>query len=426
MRIWWAALLFCSSTAAADIAGRLRFEGQSFQQPPSPSLPQEEGSVEFELEAAHDWNEHWGFSFEPRLRLSSVSHEADTAWDGDFRDTSLNYKTDSWRLQLGSFMKIWEGTDGVNPMDIASMKNLRDPLSGDSLGSWGLALSGGQTVVTWDALYVPWQTLPRLPGDNSAWLPRHTDLPLEADNEQLLVPADPQYQILPHTQINQAWQNNFGGRLQFHGSAWDLSFAYFEGASQIPALRPYVSGDLVETAPLFIVQMTNPIQIQPVDYRRRTISAGFVYTKDSWVFRLATRHEQPLGDDPILPGWWDQSVAAVEKTFTMGEQTLIWSLIYSYENHSNQSLSILASPDPFEDSIMSGLRWPINDYWLLSWMGLWDTKYGSQLERLTVQRKLGDHWSTEVSGDWYHGADDTLLGLWQEQSRGRVAGIFSF
>lgn len=379
-----------------------------------------------EFEEAQDFSEHWDFHLEPHLRLSTVPHIADTALDGDLRDTYIENKNGSFHMQAGSFIKVWEGTDGLNPMDLAAMKNLRDPFSGEVLGSWGLAMNGGDGFFTWDTLYVPYQTPSRLPGESAPWWPRHTDLPLEAENEQLLLSSDPQYQLMSRDSLNNALKDNYGGRVQLHGDGWDFSLAYFEGAAQVPLLRPYIQGVLVEIDPKTIVQMVNPIQIQPVDYRRRSVAAGMVYTKDSWVFRAATRHEQPLGDDPLLPSWWDESVIGAEKTLTMGEQNPILSLLYSFEKRPDETQSVLASPDPFESSLMAGCRWPITDQWLAYWMGLWDLKYGSYFQRLTLQRKVGDRWTLEAGGDWYYGAPDTLLGLWKEQSRAHVAALVNF
>jgi hypothetical protein len=421
-------LISYSAICSAEFSGRLRGEEQGFFATQGAGTPQDESSLQIELEEHQVFWETWKFKFEPRVRLSSEPRMVDVPVDGDFRDTLIEKKIGSTHIQAGSFIKTWEGTDGLNPMDIATMRNYREPLNAENIGSVGLAASGSFIEdLSWEVLYVPWQTPTRLPGDNSPWWPHHTHLPLEVNNTQLLLPDNgPQYEILHHDVLNRALNDNYGGRLQFHQGAWDVSAAYFEGAAQIPIFQPLVNGNLVESSPRVVVKMANPVGIQPIEYRRRTYAASIVSTQQSWIFRWAGRYDQPIGNDSSLPGWSDQMVGGVEKTFAIHAQTVILLAEFTYEDQIAVTQNILASPDPFRRAILLGMRVPYSDELLFYLSGLMDVQNGSSLARFNVQRKFGDHWIVDGTAEWIHGSADTLLGLWQDQSRAIVGGTYQF
>jgi hypothetical protein len=424
-------LVICASAAVsaahAEFSGRLRGEGRYFVEKQYGATPRAEASLQVEAEERDKLTDDLKFRLEPRLRVSTLNRAVDVPVDGDFRDSLLEYKIDSVRLQAGSFIKAWEGTDGLNPMDIATMRSYRDPLNPDNIGSIGVAASGtvGENV-SWDVLYVPWQTPSRLPGNNSPWWPQRTNLPLEAEGTRLLIPQEPEYEILHHDTLNHALENNYGGRVQLHYEGWDFSAAYFDGAAQVPIFQPIITGDLVQVSPVFVVQMTNPLVIHPIEYRRRTVAAGVVRTEGTWIFRLAGRYDQPIGDSLLLQSWSDQAVVGIEKTVNLELQSLIFVLQFAYEDQAKVKERVLDSPDPFARAVLFGMRLPYNDNLLFYLSGILDTKKDSSVTRLNVQRKFGEHWLAELTGEWIRGSDDSLLGQWKNQSRAFLSGTFRF
>ena len=425
------------SSAQADVAGRIRLEDMSYFKSQSPPVQQNEVSSTLELETKNNISENWRFRFEPKVRVTTADHTASVPVDGDFRDTQVEGKTGSLHVQVGSFIKNWEGTDGLNPMDIVTMKNLRDPLNSENLGSWGIAISGGEGLFTWDLIYVPWQTESRLPGEKSAWLPRSTNLPLEKDNTIILLPKQPEYALMDRQNKGGALANNYGGRAQLHGESWDFSLGLFEGAAQIPALDPNVNLDATLNGGSYIkdgktyLQATSPIGIGAVDYRRRTVALGLVYSHESWIFRVAGRHDETTDDSikedlkHILPTWSEQSVAGVEKTITIGEQNVIFSLQGAYGNRPDSSGAASAA-DLFQRAILYGVRWPWSDTLLISYAGFVDTRTQASLNHLSFQKKITDPSTVEFSVDRINGPDDTLLGIWADQSRASLAYIYQF
>ncbi len=409
-----------SPSAKAEMSGRLHFEEDEFYESQIEPIDHLQDTIYFEFESKNNINDWARILFEPRVQFSSDPHLADAPFDFNTRDTLVEFKLDDFHIQVGSFIKQWEGPDGFNPMDIGTVKNYRDPLAAENLGSAGINFFSGGKNISWDAFYIPWQTPSRLPGENSRWLPRKTPFPLQSGQNTLLLPAQPDLQVMDHQEINSARENNYGGRIQLHGESWDLSFAAYQGASQLPFFKVHIVGDLVATLPdgSTQIQLRNPIQLQPVEYLRQTFAAGFVSTiSDTWVFRVAGRFDQPVGNDPQLPGPSDQFVGGFEKTFTVADQTVAVSLGYAYAQTLDPPSGVLTITDPFQNAILYGTRFPMGDKWIMYYGGLWSHRIGATYNRIRFERKLGESFTLDFGGDILRGPPDNLLGIWAAQSR---------
>ncbi len=409
------------------MSGRLHFVAENY---PSDRLSpasnfQDNLTVQFESRSV--LNPHWQFRFEPDLRVSSRGELSEVPLDLNSRDTQFEAKFETLRLQLGSFTKVWEGPDGYNPMDIASMKDYRDPLAPEVLGSLGATIAGGEGHFTWDFLYVPYQTSSRWPGAQSRWLPRRTGLPLETRDVGVVVPDQPLYQVGSHESLNEALRNNVGGRMQVHLGASDFSLAGFEGAAQVPLLRATLEGDLVQLSPKLIIKLKNPIQIQPVDYRRRTLAFGWTSSAiDTWVLRLAGRHDQPLGENLLLPSWSQQWVGGIEKSVTLFDQQSVFSLQYAYGAKPETPPGPLSIQDPFQSTLLYGARIPVSETLLFSYAGLWEHVHGTTYQRLHGEKKIGEHWVVDAGADLISGPPDSLMGLWADEQRISLGAQFQF
>ena len=424
----------------ADVAGRVRLEGTTFFKKQTSAVDQNLGSFVFELETKHALTDQIRFRFEPRFHFSSDPKIVDAPADGDLRDTQFEGKVSSLRLQLGSLVKVWEGTDGLNPMDLTSMKNLRDPLAQESLGSLGVSLAGGEGFLTWDLLYVPQQTPSRLLGETSPWWPRSHILPIQRENQELRLPEEPEYRLLPRESFGHSLENNGGLRVQLHGGSWDFSLAGFEGAAQTPLLQPVILGNAIEVKPRLVVQMDNPIQLRPIDYRRRSVAGALVWTHESWIVRLAGRHDQPIQGDltvpewmagsglttqDLLPSWSSQGILGLEKTVAIHDQSVIFVLQVAY-GVNPESGGVFSSQDLFQRAVLYGFRWPWSDVTTFNYSGFYEFKKNSSYGRLQWQRKITDPTLVEVSLDFFKGPPESLLGVWSNQSRGILAFVYQF
>lgn len=429
----------------AETSGRLRLQETSFFKKQKPPVRSSQESVTLEIEGKWSLSKSMRLRLEPKARYNSDPNIVDAPLDGDLHDTGVETKLGSVRLHVGSFVRVWEGTDGLNPMDVASMKNSRDPLGGESLSSVGLALSGGQNFFTWDVLYIPRQTRTRLPGPTSPWFPRSNNLPLQRDDRSLLIPDEPEYQLLSRQEIAKALDQNGGVRLQLHGESWDFSLGGFQGASQTPLLLPEVNADLVDVKPdgSLILRAKNPIGIRPVDYPRRSVSGALVYTRESWILRLAARHDQPFGGDQspaswvaanlqasfttqsLLPTWSSLGILGLEKTVGIGTQNVVFILQGSY-GVSPESGGVISAQDLLRRALMAGFRWPLSDETTVSFMGFYENKWKSSYSRLLFQKKITDPALIEASIDLFRGPPQSILGIWSDQSSGSLAFIYQF
>src|SRR5262249_24227953 len=143
----------------------------------------------------------------------------------------------------------------------------------------------------------------------------------------------------------------------------------------------------------------NPIEIVPIDYRRRTAAGAMVWTAQSWIFRLAGRYDQPFDGDTFLPGWSDQIVGSIEKTLSFMGQPVILSLGYAYEDGAFQDQTPLSAADPFHRAVLAGVRLPLSDDLVVFAGGLVDTYKVSSFKNmnlssythLNVQKKFLSH-----------------------------------
>ena len=205
-----------------------------------------------------------------------------------------------------------------------------------------------------------------------------------------------------------------------------LLLAVFEGAAQLPVSKVALKGDLIQIDPP-IIQLNNPIQLQPADYRRRTVAAGLVSSAhETWIYRLAARHDQPIGDDTVLPTWTEQYVGSMEKSLEIFQQTAVFSLGYSYGRSPDLPSGPLTIQDPFQASLLYGMRLPIGDNLLLLYSGLWEHRHSASFNRLRAERKISEHFTLDFSIDQIKGPANSLFGFWTNQSRASVGLLFQF
>ena len=417
--------------ALAETSGSVRLEARDFFEGQVGPVQHAEDLLTISVNGKYNLFDNTRILIGPELQLSSsprlVEGGKPLSAVGQLRDTLLEIREDATHFQIGSMIKAWEGPDGHNPMDIATVKNFRDPFSPENLGSFGLAFSGGEGALTWDALYVPYQTEVVLPGERSRWLPRHVNLAFASQDAELSLPAQPKYSEQNHRELNSALRNNYGGRVQVHKSEWDFSAAFFEGAAQVPGIAPTINGEVVSVGPPVVIQATNPIILQAVEYRRRTIAAGLVASGvENWIFRLAGRYDMPFGFNAAVPQQTTQFVGAAEKTATIFGQTVIGSLGYAFgqkfQTH-NGDFTIL---DPFASAWMFGVRWPLTETLTFQAYGLWSPATRSEYGNLHLEKKLVDRWSVDGGLQWMNGPSNSPMGIWADQNRVSIAATYLF
>ncbi|MES2962797.1 MAG: hypothetical protein V4760_02830 [Bdellovibrionota bacterium] len=405
-----------SAAQAGEGSGRVSIEGlQTLTEQPAP-VSSTEGRGEIEYNRRFTFGEKFSLRIHPYLYGNTVHQSWERPVTVDPRQLFLEYSHESFYARAGYDTLRFEGTDGVNPMDIASMKDLGDPLASPTRASGGLQLGYSGENTDFQIMYIPRQTESSLAGETSPWWPRRLTLPLRTESTELLLPERVEYKILSRREENEALSNNVTARLQFRSSYGDLAIAGFEGASEIPALHPILTATPVSIGAKSVFLLQSPVQIIPIDFRRRTVAGLISVPVSSWIFRVAARYDQPIGDSKNVPTWSEQSVAGVEKTLEIGSNSVIVIVQGSWSRRPEGS-SLLSLQDIFDRAILLGLRYPMGESWSFLASGFSNTKDGSWIAQATVSRRWENGWSVDAGWMGLEGPAGSLLGSFSENDR---------
>ncbi len=415
-----------SLASGFEAQGQVSLFGWEMPAEDLPDVSKEAAGTELKLQSRYLFSKSLSLRFQPWFQNNNLSRDPAERNQFELPDFSLEWKKSSRKIRVGLSTLNWEGTDFLNPMDVLSVKNWRDPFNAQPRGMAGLFYSDQVGSFSWDLAFIPQQTEALVPGNKSPWWPRRVQLPTEStDSESLLLPTDQvNYDILPNQILNQADKNNAALRLQYHGDSWDFSVAGAEGVAA-PLLSPILAGTVIEVSPKFILRLTSPIAIQPLLYRQRIGATALTKTWGSWIFRLAFQHAQPLGDDFRLPGWSEYGVLGIEKNVEWGSQNL--TLLFQYTaSHLPHTDSVSVASSLLERAIMVGWRWPLTEK--LSWTSgfFQEQKYSSFFAHSEVAWSFSDHWSSQVAAEIFSGNEDSAIGLYKHDNRYTIRVIYAF
>jgi hypothetical protein len=233
------------------------------------------------------------------------------------------------------------------------------------------------------------------------------------------------YEIDERQTLDNGLDHNYGVRVQLRGSAADLAVAFFEGAAEAPILRPVIDAVPIELSPRMIFLMLSPVHITPIDYRRRTVSGFVTKTWDQWIFRAASRYEQPLGSDPRIPSWSQQTVAGVERGLDVAGDTVTLVVQGSWV-HRPEDTNLISLQDIFDKALLLGTRWPLGEKWLAFFSGLHSFRDDSTLMQFELTRRWNDRMSSKLSVQTLDGPPESLLGNFADNDRAGLDFTYSF
>ncbi len=382
-----------------------------------------------------DFLQSWKFEINPRFQSDLQSQDSAEKNDLQWRELSLTgVLRNSETVKLGFTTINWEGTDFINPMDVMSVGDFRDPLSPQKKSSLAFLYTAERNFqndnsLTWDLVYVPIQSKASLPSEHSLWWPRKLQFPLQTDQFTLQLPNQVSYRILSDEELNHATANNFGSRLHLRMASTEFSLAAKEGMHNTPLLLPALDVSLLSLSPKLIFLLQSPVKIQPVYYRERQGALGLNYYADSWVFRSAGVHSQPLGTDSRLPSYSDQYVLGLEKTITFSTQS-ITLLLEKIETKTASAASASENTSTltklFDQAWLLGWRWPFNERWTWSSAGMQEQKTKSTFVHQSLDWKISDHWQLNLTADILSGSEDSSLGVYDQNDRYGINWAYSF
>lgn len=419
-------LLIWASHAQAGVQLRLEaWQAQAAAQ--GSSEPAQVVRSQQRLEADLDYSWGWG-SWTATLRPRLEALARDEGHGRGFiepRETQLAWEPGSVRWSAGFFAPVWEGTDGVNPMDIASVRDLRDPLRSSARASAGVGflwLPGDWHV---EGFWVPRQTAALLPGVEGMWYPRGGQLLLASEGIELRLPAEARFRFEGDEVWDAALDNNVGFRLQSRVSSFEWGVAAFEGAAQTPLVfAKTLDVTPIELDPRQIFLLQSPVTLSRVDYRRRSGALRLLWSSESWILRAAARHDEALGEDARKPGWSQLGVAGIEKNFFWDEATFTLLLQGAWARRE-QGDAVLSLEDLLDRAVMAGFRWAPGERDQVFFSAFRETRQGGAFATLEYQRRLSDQLSGSVALEVIEGSEGTYLGLLRDRDRAKLAVTWS-
>lgn len=377
--------------------------------------------------------------FQPWLKIDSLNKSAEEKNQFEALELNLAWKEKSTQAKAGLSSINWEGTDFLNPMDLANAKNYRDPLNISNRSSAMLAVSSQSQRWGIDAVYIPWKSADLLPGTKSPWLPRYLALPTENQDTQFIIPDQVRYDLRPYQSLNSALKDNAALRLRYQGDQWDFAVAGATEASSPALLHPIAKATII-VAPAKVLQLQNPIVLQPVYYKQRTIAFAFTKSWETWILRASGRHSQPISDNTTLnvitetgsqninitvPSWSQFGVIELEKHFTLGDEDL--TLITEYAESKKPSSSGVSSfSSALQNVYLIGLRWPFKETWSMSAAIFQDYKTKANYAHGNLSKSWNDNWSSDLSVDLFSGGSESLLGVYDKNDQIGLKTNFAF
>lgn len=422
--VLFSSLLFIAISAVdarADGSGQIGFQHLQFVSPTEPPAEQNEERLKFNYDNRlqirktrfrDGSSSQWSLRTNLFFQASSLEEANEEQFFFDPTNIYLEYSKKNYYVQAGYFTLKWEGTDGMNPMDIASMKNWSDPLDSKTRASAGIHVGDSSKIIDWELVYIPKQTSSQLPGNTSAWWPRSSNLPLRTDNIELRLPDEVTYNVTPADELNKARAHNVALRIQKHADIADVAIAHYEGAAQTPLVTPTLNVTPIQVSPKEIYLLQSPIQLVPTDYRVRS-TAGFISKAwDAWIFRASSRYDQPLGKAKSLTTWSQQTVAGFERSF----DTIIL-VVQGLWFHSPTGGSLVSVQDVFDQSVLLGVRWQLSDTWTLLASGIQATQDSSSFYSLDISKSFESGWGLKASYQTLYGPKNSLLGVLDKNDR---------
>lgn len=425
----WLTLCFTSCFASAELeyAGSIDLFGQGYFKKTdtryfSDSL-QSRGEGEVKLKTSA---ETYRAVLSGQYRADPTNKSREERSYGDIKEAYLQIKGKNQTFKIGHVLVNWESTDVINPFDVVHQKNWRDPLNIWNRSAASLYLAGSKESFSYDLIYIPKQSEALLPGVNSAWLPRNIQIPLNTNDIGVRAPPNFNYIINSAEVLDNALNDNYGGRLQYHGNGFDLSFIGFEGMVGMPQLVPYLNGTVVEVFPKTVIELNGDIELTPRYYKSRVWGSGLTFTHDLWIFRLAGTRTQPWTKNPLAPSYMtDTVVGGVEKSWDVSQGTFVTMLQMSHIKKGS-STTVAGSAALFDRATIAAARWGPTETSQILVAYIYDDIYKSKLMRLSGRASLNETMAGFFAFDILDAAGDSLLGAYDNNDRVHAGISYSF
>jgi hypothetical protein len=331
------------------------------------------GSLAFEPEYYHEWEDGSSFIFRPFGRLDYADSERSHF---DVRELNYLWLTDEWELRVGVGKVFWGVTEFVHLVDIINQTDLVEDIDEeDKLGQPMVKLSLAREWGLVDMFVLPWFRERTFPGKEGRL---RTEPEVDVDHARYESGAEEH-----HVDFAARYSNTIG----------DLDFGiyHFIGTGREPTLL----GELDKYGRPTLIPYYEQINQTGLDVQLVT---------GEWLWKLEALYRRGQQEN------FYAGVGGFEYTFVgLAETGMDLGVIgeYAYDTRCDDATTV------FQNDAMFGLRLTPNDAagteMLFGFMQ--DVKQSSNAMRLEASRRIGDNWriSLEAWGFLDAAEEDPLV-----------------
>lgn len=375
---------------SGELSGYVAAEGRLFFK--EALLSEQErnnGSLSFQSEYYHEWENGPALTFVPFARIDSADSQRSHF---DIRELNCLWSDDWWELRAGIGKVFWGATEFVHLVDIINQTDLVENIDGEEkLGQPMVHFAISHDWGAVDLFLLPWFRERTFPGSKGRL---RSALVVDTDNPVYESPDEEHHM-------------DFAVRYSRTMGSLDMGIAHFNGTGREPTLRPGHDPDGI------------PVLI-PFYRQIRQTSVDLQFVAGEWLWKLETLHRSGQ-EEAYFAG-----VGGFEYTFfgifgTAMDTGLLWE--WAYDDRGNKAAT------PFENDVMFGLRLNVNDAAgseILAGVSL-DLDSPAKIITLEANRRFGNNIKIILEANAFLGQpEDDLLSSLRNDDFLRIESAFYF
>ncbi len=432
-------ILYCPSPKAEWSAlGQL---SAGFRGATSPTLSDASGVFGEELQIKFENQSPFSF----RANLNSISEfyfrEKDPASAPTSSDSSSEFFPTGSRVAFGGkeVLVQWRrepyvvaagllsfapgGSGFLNPWNPINAKDRNFAEETLTLPSPGLQLEWRGLTNRVQVGFVAQRFEDRLPGANSSWWPRHINFPLNTSDPEVILPERPNYFLQEPKDDENALKSNVFASFHCSVASVEAEINFFEGQFGGPALYPTLTGQLISSTPVQVIQLDRDIFITPIYQRSRT--AGLLLQKEAWgsVWLLQALQTQYIDDS---------SNKGVTTVHTSMERLFEWhkvsglGIVEFSKSWRPETSELAAITDLFGETLLLGAKLQFKEIYSLTPGYLRHFASGVDLVQMTLDRRWSQRLITSLKVFALSGPEKSLGGIYQKNSYAQFLAKWNF
>ncbi len=344
-----------SASVGHELSGYVSAEGRLFfNDPLYPGQARDSGSLAFQPEYYHEWEDGSGFLFVPFGRIDNADSERTHF---DIRELNYLWPTENWELRAGIGKVFWGATEFVHLVDIINQTDLVENIDEeDKLGQPMVHFSAPRGWGVWDLFVLPYFRERTFPGRDGRL--RH---PLVVDTDHPIYDNDAEEYHL-----------DFAARYSHTVGDLDFGIYHFMGTGREPTL-------------LLGVDSKGRPALIPYYKQINQTGLDLQYVMGQWLLKLESLYRTGQGDGFFA------SVGGFEYTFVgLADTYMDLGLIgeYAFDERGDDATTI------YEDDVMLGFRLALNDPQSTELLAGVIQDLGSSTRAVSIEasRRIGSHW----------------------------------